>query len=500
MFVVLPHLSSRPAIFGIYSLCMSMSIFVAYADFGFVGAGFRYASQSFVAGDLQRETRIVGFVSFVLLVFVLLHSAVVLVFAVRPGWLIVNLTDPVEAATASALLATMAVSSPVIVLQRMLQIIFGVRIEDYIYQRLTIAGNLLKVASVYLFINASGYNIVGYFVGCQVIALASCCGSLWLARQRYEYDLLLLFRSIRFSRIIFDATKRLAFSSLYVTIAWVTYYEFDTLFIGRMLGAESLAIYAVALSLSQSFRTLSSVVFAPFRARINHFVALGDDIRLRALYLRVMVITLPAAVFPVVSLLVLMQPFILSWVGDHYLLSTLIAQLLILQFIDGFSGNPASYLLTAQERVRELYLVGTAAPVVLWASVLLTLRVLDVTLFAALKAAAAMPALIFNFVISCRLLKDGPVGVFYGVVWPAVLPIAGLVGLLLVIRPYLPAEKSHMNLAIVIVTGGAASMVASMLYFATSREFRMTVTPIVQRYVMRRKPLQTAEAASEPHS
>ena len=225
--------------------------------------------------------RIVGFVSFILLAFVMVHAVVVSLFAFQPTLLIADLTDPTESWTASMLLALLAAFSPVIVLQRILQIVFGVRIEDYIYQRINIAGNVAKIASVFLFFDASGYNIVGYFVAGQLINLLCAVVSLLIAKRRYHYDLRLLLRSIRFSRELYDATRRLAFSSLYVTLAWVVFYEFDTLFIGKTLGAEKLAFYSVALALTTFFRTLSAIIFAPFRARINHFVALKDDVRVQ---------------------------------------------------------------------------------------------------------------------------------------------------------------------------------------------------------------------------
>jgi O-antigen/teichoic acid export membrane protein len=483
MFVVLPLLSSQPTIFGVYSLCMSLSIFLTYADFGFANAGFRYASQSFVAADLKREAQTIGFVSFMLLIFVFLYAAAVCILALRPGWLIADISNEREAATAKSLLLALAFFSPTIVLQRMLQIIFGIRVEDYVYQRLFIIGNLLKVASVFVFITASAYDIVGYYITSQVIALASCMASFWVARRRYEYDLPLLFRSIRFSREMFDDTKTLAFSSLYVTLAWVAYFEFDSVFIGSVLGARALAVYAVALSVSQGFRTLLSLVFAPFRARINHFAADGEEQRLAQLYQRILVVTLPVTVFPVVSLVLLMDPFIRSWVGEQYVLSIFVSQCLTLYFIDGFNSNPVGYLLVAKARVRELLVIGTAAPLILWSGVLLGWQSLDVKTFAILKAIAAVPALCFGLALSHRLLKASQCSLFKTVLAPALLPVLALIMMSIAVRPYLPETKSIMSLSVVIMSGATASAVASLIYYFSSGAFRAAVNPILQRIV-----------------
>lgn len=489
MFVVIPQISSRPSMFGIYSICISITIFVSYADFGFMSSGFRYASESFAKNDLKREIQIVGFVSFILFVFVMVYALAVSIMAMHPEILIGNLTDPREVSAASALLAWLAVFSPVIVLQRMLQIVYGVRIEDYIYQRINIGGNVAKIASVFLFVNASGYNIVGYFFTCQLIGLLCCVAALIVAKRRYNYNLGFLLQSFRFSKEIFGATQRLAFSSLYVTIAWVFYYEFDMLVIVKILGAEKLAFYAVAWSLTSFFRSISSTIFAPFRARINHFVALKDNVRLRGLYRRLMIVTMPAVLFPVISLMVLMRPFILCWVGNNYVSSVLIAQMLILTYIDGFSGNPANFLLVAQERVRELYLIGSLAPIIFGGGILLTIHMLDVTMFAFFKLLAVVPIQIFCLVISVRCLKSGGADFFKTVISPAILPCVFLILILSYLKGFMPLEKSQLNVAVVVATGGVASFLSLLIYYWRSSEFRAAVRNVAAVGIFRGKAL-----------
>jgi O-antigen/teichoic acid export membrane protein len=481
MFIVVPHVSSSHSLFGIYSICMSTVIFVSYADFGFMSSGFRYASESFARNDLRKEVQTVGFISFILFAFVMLFAVAISAVALYPQMLIANLTDPSETAVASALLAWLAVFSPIIVVQRMLQIIYGVRVEDYIYQRVNIAGNLVKILSVFLFINASGYDIVGYFVTCQLISAMCAAISLRVAKARYHYDLGLLLRSFRFNRDIFDATRHLAFSSMYVTLAWVLYYELDTLFLGKTLGADKLAVYAVALGLVSFFRSLSSTIFLPFRARMQHLAALNDDDELRGFYRRVIVVTLPVVVFPALSLFMLMKPFMFSWVGAEYASSVLIAQLLILVYVDGFNSVPASYLLVAKERVRDLYLIGSMSPLVLWGGVLLTIQALDVTTFGTLKLLATVPSQVFSMVISIRYLRVSGSEFLREVVGPGVLPSVSLMAVLWYLSYFMPMEKSQLNVAVVIATGGAASLLALVVYYWGSTAFREELSSLLRQ-------------------
>lgn len=65
MFIVIPRISNNPSIYGIYIVCISANIFLTYADLGFVGAGYKYASECFARKDFKEEMKIVGFVGFI---------------------------------------------------------------------------------------------------------------------------------------------------------------------------------------------------------------------------------------------------------------------------------------------------------------------------------------------------------------------------------------------------------------------------------------------------
>jgi len=57
MFIVLPYLSTKPDIFGIYSVCISFSIFFAYADLGFIAAGQNMRPDILRAGKEVRKSK-----------------------------------------------------------------------------------------------------------------------------------------------------------------------------------------------------------------------------------------------------------------------------------------------------------------------------------------------------------------------------------------------------------------------------------------------------------
>ena len=62
MFVVTPFLALKQNYFGIYSFVISLNLFLSYADFGFLNAGVKFASEAFAKGDRKEETEILAFV------------------------------------------------------------------------------------------------------------------------------------------------------------------------------------------------------------------------------------------------------------------------------------------------------------------------------------------------------------------------------------------------------------------------------------------------------
>ena len=252
MFVVMPFLSSQPSIFGVYSLCISVTIFLSYADFGFMSAGQKYAAEYFSRGDLKNEIKVTGFSSFILLMFLILIIILFLTFSYNPNIIIKDLTDATQIKIASRLFVLLIISTFTTFFQRISQIIFGVRVDDHLPQRIVIIANLLRIFSVLIFFNKGSYDIIGYFFVAQSIALVASVLPLIIAYKKYDYNFIFLFKSIRFDKQIYDHTKKFAYSGLFLTILWILYYESDSPVIGKILGANSVAVYAIGISLISS--------------------------------------------------------------------------------------------------------------------------------------------------------------------------------------------------------------------------------------------------------
>jgi O-antigen/teichoic acid export membrane protein len=472
MFIVIPRLADNPSIYGVYVVCISANIFLTYADIGFAGAGYKYASECFAQKNLEEEIKIVGFIGFVLLSFVIIFALTVFGIALNPSILIKNINSAAEINIASKLLIILALFSPAIIFQRILEIVYGIRLEQFILQRIMIAANLLKILSVFYFFRNQCYDIVGYFLFCQLAYLAALFSCLLIAKIRYEYRFIVFFKSFKFSKRMFIKTRALAFGSLFSTIMFILYYELDAFAIAKLLGIENVAIYAVGFTILSFLRSLFGVLYAPFMARFNHFIGLHDIKGLRNLYRNILSLTLPFVIFPIVSLALLMEPLVHSWVGNYYEKSILIAQLLILGFIYGFFTYPASFLIIAQEKIRILYLTSAISPIVYWTGIILTIPYLGLTSFALFKCIAMSINSLVYFFITLRFLELSVGDFIRKILGPVAIPLSLLILSLSYLNQFMPVKKNALDLFIVIATGGLASAGALVFYYFFSSHFR----------------------------
>ncbi|WP_131667053.1 MATE family efflux transporter [Chryseobacterium taiwanense] len=476
MFVVLPYLTSDPITYGIYSVCISFSIFLVYADLGFMGAGQKYAAEYFAKGDKEEEMKVIGFTNFILLVFLLLFSIGFFILSIQPELLVKGIKSAQQEYVASSLLLILAVFTPTTLLQRLLQMIFGIRMEDFIVQRTNIFGSIFKILSVLWFFREGQYDIVGYFLFTQIVNLLAALVSLIIARKRYDYDFRALFLAVCFNKDVFDKTKSLAFTSLFITISWILYYELDSIAIGKLLGANQVAVYAIGLTVLSFFRSILGILFSPFSVRFNHFIGNGDEEGLKSFYLQVVSILAPIIVFPIITIAILARPIVFSWVGPNYSESVIVIQFLVFCNIFAFVTYPTNFMLIAKERQRTLYFINTLLPFVFWTGIIFTINIWGVNSFAVFK----LLAFVFSAFVLYKLMIDYLKLTFLDSVGkiflPMFFPLLFLIFGSFLVRDYLPLEQSKINLVIVAVVMGGLIVISFVIQYFASEKWRQQMT------------------------
>jgi O-antigen/teichoic acid export membrane protein len=503
MFIVVPKLSEMPNIYGIYTIAITTSIFFYYADFGFIGAGFKYSSEFFGKGDRKSEIEIIGFSGFILFIFLSMCAIGIFVLAKNPQIIFKGIEDQKELAVASSLLSILSLSFPIVLIQRLLRIIFGIRVEEYIFQRLSIAGSIIIISSVFYFFSVGNYNIVGYYLFFHLVNLIVCILAILIAKTRYQYDFYLLYRSFKFSKRIFRNTIKMALVTFCSSIAHVLFYEIDSLVIAKFLGAHFVAIYAIGFTIQSFIRNLAGTIYGPFSARFNHFIGANNIAGLKSFYQTIASISIPIIVLPIVSILMLMQPFILCWVGDTYKSSILIAQFLVACFLYSFLVNPASSLIIAQEKYRMLYFFSFIPLIIYWTGILFTFPSLQLTSFAIFKFVGLTVTAIIAFIASYQLLRGDTFNTYKSAVFHLFLPCVFMILTLTYLTEYLPVEKSKLNLSYVTGVGAIVSGIGLFLYYLSSQPFRYIINQSIKKILFDRgtsdnlESLRPASASKE---
>lgn len=472
LFIVVPYLSSQPAIYGLYSICLGTAVFLTYADLGFVSAGTKYAAEYFAQGDKKKEVEIIGFTGFVLSIFLVLLMAFFYYCSLNPGFIIRNLIDARDISIATSLFLILAISVPNTLLQRVLQIIFSIRLQEYVIQRINVVGSAIRIASVSIFFSNGSYNIVGYYAFTQIILFIVSLVSIAIARYSYSYDFLGLIKSFRYKKEVFRKVRPLALSSLFLTISWIIYYEIDPFVIGKISGAEKVGIFAIGLTLLGFFRSVFGIIFSPFTARFNHFISQGNVAGLKVFYFHITKMSAFFVVLPIISIMIFARPFVFTWVGGQYQGSVVIVQWLLLCNLFAFITYPAAMLMMGLERIKEMYVVSSLIPIVYWVGVAAAYSSLGLTSLAVFKCVAFFISATMYALFSARFLNMSLRSFLSEIIKPLVAPVLTLLVLEFLVVSHLPIAKSKLNLLIVLSAAILILLVTFIIHIVLSKKTR----------------------------
>ncbi len=479
MFIVTPLISSNPVIFGIYSICISLTIFLSYADLGFISSGFKYASEYIPTDDRNGEIRIVGFVFYILLIFGILYCLAILFISFNPELIIKNFNTAAERNIAEQLLLILSLFSFNLILGRVLLIILGIRLDDFVYRRISSIANIINIASVYYFFNDGKHDIVGYYLFCSITNVIVNILVTVIIKNKYHYDFLLLMKSVRFSKEIFRKTRNLAFSTLFATFAWILYYELDTLGIAKLLGTEKLALYAICLIIINFFRSLLGTFFNPFIARFNHIIAEKNIEKLKNFFSQILIITNPLIIITITCIIFFLKYLILSWVGESYIDSVRIGQLLMLIYFFSAFSYLTNILLMAQERIKEMNIIAACNVIIFWSGVILTYNDWGLYSFAVFKLSAFIITGIYSIYLTKIFLGLGWLDVFnkfYGLLF---VPVLFIISSHFIISEFLIIEKSKFMMIKVILLSGCVCSLSYLVCYICSKNFRSTIQSVL---------------------
>lgn len=473
LFIVIPSLSFDKEIFGIYSVCTSLTIFFSYADLGFLASGTKYAAEYYIQGKHNDEVRIIGFTAFIMVIVFLILGLGVAILGIFPKLLIPELVEGTSKyAISRALLLTLAISCPIIIGQRILGLIFTIRVEDYKFQRFSILGNVLRICSVFYFLHGERYMIVEYFIFYQAVSLMIVISAMIYARK-YGYNIREVLLAFRFDNEVFDKMKKLSGTALVLALSMIIYYELDQVVISHTLGVKAVATYSAALSVLTLVRTFCAIVYAPYASRYNHFVGLKDIDGLVGFVNKMIVMFAPIVVIPILTLSIFAYPFVVSWIGNKYEDSSILVSFMVLSFISNFVKDPISGYFVAREKNEILVKYNLLMPTVYWVGIILTIHYLGLLSLASFKCIAPLvPAVAYWFIVRKEFSSLNYEFVRFSEVLKTLLPAMIVIFFLSYsLYPYMKFEKGiecmayNMIIMALCMTSGLLSVIPFNKYY-----------------------------------
>lgn len=484
MFIVAPLTTSMPEAYGVYSLCISFNIFLRYADLGFIAAGRKYAAEAFSVNNFGLEKRYVGTSMFIYSMMSMVLFLLALLFSAYPEYLIKDIDRGPYYEMAHQLLLILAFTIPFSAIQKFCSLIYSVRIEEYKIQRLQIAGSVIKIASVPLYFFHNRYNIVGYYLFCEITNVLVSLIILYHSNN-IGYGGREFLRCLKFDKNIFNEIKPLALSGFASVIGWVTYYELDTVGVSVLLGANAVAVYAVGKQIQTFVRSLVGVVFSPYPVRINYFIGKKDYEGLKKFFYKLAEL-FSIIVIPIVAIVLYAKPFVIAWVGHDYEQSAFILQLLVLTFILHHVTSQGSSVIYGLNKVKDVLKIAFIQPFFFWIGVFATYSFWGVESFAIFKLAACLVTELLYCYLVCKYLNFAKMELY----WHLVAKPVVIISMVSAVFWYLSSpvvdnvNKCHLDLFLVACLIGSCCLFAffvDLLYNKSLKLEAMSVFKIIYR-------------------
>jgi O-antigen/teichoic acid export membrane protein len=482
MFVVTPLITNMPVVYGIYTVCISLTIFLNYADLGFLMAGEKFAAESYSKKDPESERAFIGTSVFIYLIVCTFILLCVVIFAWNPSLLIRDIgKDSLQYDIAQKLLLILSLSIPFTVVQKYVFLIYKIRLESYKIQRVGIVGSLLIILSVpFVFFN-NQYDIVGYYLFSQVIMGFIPIYYLFKSRE-CGYPLREIIKSVCLDKAKFVTMKGLAFSGFISCICWMLCYELDLILISTLLGAQMVALYAIGRNMNNMIRSVLGIVYSPYFVRFNYYVGEDDNEGMKKMYYSLVCLFSYFTVIPIVVFIFFAKPFIVAWVGDSYIGAVMAVQFLVICFLPNYFSSPAGYVVTALNQFKGILVVSILQLIVFYLCFFSLLHFLDISAMAIAKCMINFVGGIYYLVLVSKLFGDSCWHFVRSVrlvnlIFPCMVAIVFSFFALPLVGD---VEKSSVDLMKVITVMMCVIFISLLSAFLTDRSFRKILVNVIK--------------------
>lgn len=369
MLVVIPHLTSNPELFGIYSVCLSITLYLSYADIGFLLAGQKFAAEEYAKNNLNEEISITGFSIFIL-IFMFIPFSIFSVYLANNPEILLGSFSSENRDVARKLLLIVGLLLPIqIILERLTSFILQIRLKDFIAIRISLLINFIKIVSIFYFFGNNQYLLTEYFLFITLISIFGSLLVLIFIRVSLSYDFVQLIKNTRFKFSVCRKIGLLGFSSFFFTISYIIYFEIDNILIAKLIGVKEVAYYAVGFTLLTFVKRIINLFYSPFMHWLNQLAGLGDKDSISRVLRKILELSLPAYLISVLVLFLSVEYIIGFWVGVGFDATVRATELLFISLLFNAYNWPARCYYNTALRYSYMYIIAILAPIVFITSI-----------------------------------------------------------------------------------------------------------------------------------
>jgi O-antigen/teichoic acid export membrane protein len=391
--IVTPLITKNPSEYGLFMLCSSFIIYLNYADLGILRPAQKFASEAISKNDSELEYKTLGFTIYILTIVSLIFTLLFIYFSIYPSKILSNLDSLKQFNFARLMFMALAIFSPFLVIQRLISLIYEVRLESYKFQKLIFISSLASFFSTFYFFGEKRYMIIEYFYFIQFINCIIIIVAFLYALQYYQLKIDRIAKHIKFNINIFLLFKKLAGYGLLSMICWFLFFEIDQLLISRLIGLKQLAIYTIAFYFPSIFKIIFNILISPINVKIQLFN--NNDIKIDEYLIYIYKIIVPIFIIPIFVTLFFIKPLIINWVGLEFINSVYLSKFLLLIFPFSFISYITNSILVSKQNTKWLNVISILEPLIYFIGIIFTYNYLRINAFVYFK--------LLSFIISTIL-------------------------------------------------------------------------------------------------
>lgn len=300
--------------YGLYSLVASIVAYLTVLDLGFGNAIIRYTAKFRTEGKVKEQYEMFG-------MFILLYSGIGLIaFCIGLG-LYFNIDNLFN--------TTMGTEELYKIRIMMMMMIFNIAFtfpmsiwgaiitayENFVFQKLVNIARVVLNPLVMILLLYMGYKAIAMVVVITAFNVATLCINAWYCRNKLHIKIKFGHFQWRFLREITMYSFWIFLDSIMNRIYWST----GQFILGVVSGATVIAVYAVAIQLSNIFISFSTSISGVFLPKVTAMVTQGNNEKaISDLFIRTGRTQYIIMAFILIGFILFGKQFIILWAGENY--------------------------------------------------------------------------------------------------------------------------------------------------------------------------------------